>query len=75
MSDVLKIALDRRESLHAEAAKLNEFIRYGESLMRGVENGEATIFEAPPMAQEPPAENVAQATAERSRPSLIRRWA
>ncbi|MEO1493858.1 MAG: hypothetical protein AAFV19_17020 [Pseudomonadota bacterium] len=35
MTDVLKIALERRAELHEEVAKLDEFIRMAESLMRG----------------------------------------
>lgn len=34
MTDVLKIALDRRAELSDEVAKLDEFIRMAESLMR-----------------------------------------
>jgi len=33
MTDVLKIALDRRAELHEEVAKLDEFIRMAESLI------------------------------------------
>ena len=34
MADVLKIALDRRAELHEEAARMDEFIRMAESLLR-----------------------------------------
>lgn len=34
MTDVLKIALDRRAELHDELAKLDEFIRMAEALIR-----------------------------------------
>ncbi len=34
MTDVLKIALDRRAELHEEVAKLDEFIRMAEVLIR-----------------------------------------
>ena len=45
MTDVLKIALDRRNKLHDEIKKLDEFIRMAEALMR-VE-GTAPVAEAP----------------------------
>lgn len=34
MTDVLKIALERRADLHEEVAKLDEFIRMAEALIR-----------------------------------------
>lgn len=34
MTDVLKIALDRRAELHEEVTKLDEFIRMAETLIR-----------------------------------------
>ena len=34
MTDVLKIALDRRAELHEEVARLDEFIRMAEALIR-----------------------------------------
>jgi hypothetical protein len=34
MTDVLRIALDRRDQLHAEIEKLDEFIRMAEQLIR-----------------------------------------
>ena len=34
MTDVLKIAIDRRAELHEEIAKLDEFIRMAEQLIR-----------------------------------------
>lgn len=37
MTDVLKIALDRRAQLHEEVAKLDEFIRMAETLMSGTQ--------------------------------------
>lgn len=75
MSDILKVALDRRASLHEEAAKLNEFIRYGESLMRTVQNAETTMFEAPQMANEPRADAAEPATTDVQRPGINRRSA
>lgn len=34
MTDVLRIALERRDQLHAEIQKLDEFIRMAEQLIR-----------------------------------------
>ncbi|MEM9061239.1 MAG: hypothetical protein AAGD13_12330 [Pseudomonadota bacterium] len=41
MTDVLKIALDRRAELHEEVAKLDEFIRMAESLIRASQTRQA----------------------------------
>lgn len=37
MTDVLKIALDRRAELHEELSKLDDFIRTAEALIRGAQ--------------------------------------
>lgn len=37
MTDVLKLAIDRREKLQQEVAKLDEFIRMAHSLLRGAQ--------------------------------------
>ncbi|MGD1926950.1 MAG: hypothetical protein ACFB03_22605 [Paracoccaceae bacterium] len=41
MTDVLKIALDRRAELHEEVAKLDEFIRMAETLIRASQTRQA----------------------------------
>ena len=58
MTDVLKIALDRRAELHDELAKLDDFIRMAEALIRqsqkrALEMDDETDEEA--MAQQRPA--------------------
>ena len=58
MTDVLKIALDRRAELHEEISKLDEFIRMAESLIRqsqqrAIETDE--VKEEQPVAQQRPA--------------------
>ena len=40
MTDVLKIALDRRAELHEEIEKLDDFIRMAESLIRASQRRE-----------------------------------
>ena len=64
MTDVLKIALNRRAELHEEVAKLDEFIRMAESLMRASnrmpEDKEETAESEPEDASAP-------------RPNLLRR--
>lgn len=37
MTDILKIALDRRAELHEEVARIDEFIRMADSLLRKLE--------------------------------------
>lgn len=97
MTDVLKIALDRRADLHEEVARLDEFIRMAEALIRTSQArhaDEADANQPEPevrkMSVERPAavatnENSVrtamrradvdglQASAEVSRPSVIRR--
>lgn len=88
MSDVLKIALDRRAQLHEEVAKLDEFIRMAETLMRGTRDVPAMPVGMP--AQVPAAERsetsmrsaLRRTTGDESsdagdvqRPSIIRRSA
>jgi hypothetical protein len=43
MTDVLRIALDRRDQLHAEIEKLDEFIRVAEQLIRSSQRGPGQI--------------------------------
>lgn len=45
MTDVLKIALERRAELNEQVAKLDEFIRMAETLIRG----SASMPELPPV--------------------------
>jgi hypothetical protein len=66
MTDVLKIALDRRAELHDEVAKLDEFIRMAESLMRASNR----VPEAP--ASEPEV-TVDPDEPAQTRPNLLRR--
>lgn len=81
MNDIMKIALDRRASLHEEAAKLDAFIRYGKSLVRDIESGEATLFEARqqaaerPQAAEPRVDHAPAASTDVPRPGIVRRSA
>ena len=79
MTDVLKIALDRRAQLHEEVAKLNEFIRYAETLIRGAQGGgDAATPARPSTAESTPKGNGTEAPAAAAaggdaRPSIIRR--
>lgn len=61
MTDVLKIALDRRAELHEEVAKLDEFIRMAESLIRA---GGTVVEPAADAGSEEPAAQ---------RPNVLRR--
>jgi len=63
MTDVLKIALSRRAELNDEVAKLDEFIRMAESLMRASNR-------MPEDTDEAEAETEDSAT---PRPNLLRR--
>jgi hypothetical protein len=51
MADVLKLAMDRRAELQAEVARMEEFIRMADSLLRNVHPRSAP-GEAPPDAGE-----------------------
>lgn len=97
MTDVLKIALDRRADLHEEVARLDEFIRMAEALIRTSQARHAEDSDARPASTEArtvPVERPAavatdentvrtamrradmgamQASADVSRPSVIRR--
>ena len=54
MTDVLKIALDRRAELHEELTKLDDFIRMAEALIRGSQLRKVdTANEDTPMPQRP----------------------
>lgn len=66
MTDVLKIALNRRAELHEEVAKLDEFIRMAESLIRASNRTSDDKADAPAATEE--AEEAAQ-----PRPNLLRR--
>ena len=48
MTDILQLALEKRRMLHEEAADLNAFIRYGETLLRAAQNGEMPQFSDEP---------------------------
>jgi hypothetical protein len=61
MTDVLKIALDRRAELHDEVAKLDEFIRMAESLI----SAGGSIAE--------PANDAGEEDADAKRPNVLRR--
>ena len=52
MTDVLKIALDRRADLHEEVAKLDEFIRMAETLIRTSQARRTEEANAVPMEPE-----------------------
>ena len=45
MTDVLKLALDRRAELHEELAKLDDFIRMAEVLIRNSQTRAAQVEE------------------------------
>jgi len=86
MTDVLKIAIERRTQLQDEVAKLDDFIRMAETLMSApgdvqmpaMPGGmpqvapEPAVRSAPRRAQEPEA---AVESADVPRPSIIRRSA
>ena len=75
MTDILKIALDNRARLHEETAKLNEFIRYGETLLRESKNGDRTVTEMPRRRKSSRTDDDASDDAEAARPEVIRRGA
>ena len=75
MTDVLKIALDRRAQLHDEVAKLNEFIRYAESLLRTAQNEAADSPAVSRTTDKSASESSATESADAPRPSIIRRGA
>jgi hypothetical protein len=65
MTDVLKIALDRRAELHEEVEKLDEFIRMAETLIRTAQQrGSQTTPDATEMPRRPA--RVAQPAAEQT---------
>ncbi len=62
MTDVLKIALDRRAELHEEVARLDEFIRMAEALIRTSQSRhaeDATAHPAPAETRSVPVERPA----------------
>ncbi len=63
MTDVLKIALERRAKLNDEVTKLDEFIRMAESLMRATNQKPEEVGEAEVEVEEDSA----------PRPNLLRR--
>lgn len=85
MTDVLKIAIERRAQLQDEVAKLDDFIRMAETLMSAPGDApmpampsgmpqaapEPAVRTAPRTAQEPAATEAADVP----RPSIIRRSA
>ena len=67
MTDVLKIALDRRAELHEEVARLDEFIRMAEALIRTSQSRhteEATVQPAPAETRSAPVERPAPVAAD-----------
>ena len=68
MTDVLKIAIDRRSKLQEEIAKLDEFIRMADALMRsqgGEGKGQRAAMATPaPAVPEAPAKDDASAKAD-----------
>lgn len=85
MTDVLKIALDRRAQLHKEVAKLDEFIRMAETLMsnsQGIAPVQSTQSSDSASQAEPAMRTAIRRSggdtgeaAEAPRPSIIRRSA
>ena len=75
MADALKIALDKRAKLHEEVAKLNDFIRFGEGLIREAENSEDESAEAADKSTDKKAEAGGSKPVEVSRPTVLRRRA
>lgn len=86
MTDVLKIALDRRAELHEEIAKLDEFIRIAEGLIRNAQSrsvedlaaslpgaGDGATGDAEPGRPPVRRELATTVATEISRPSVIRR--
>lgn len=66
MTDVLKIAVQRRAALQEEIAKIEDFIRMAEALMREPASSAAALDEAPTDAPVRPA-RVPEAEPERRR--------
>lgn len=76
MTDILKIALDNRAKLHEEAAKLNEFIRYGELLLAKARDAESNVAPMPPRAASgEAAQPMDESSTDIPRPDLVRRGA
>ena len=75
MTDVLKIALDKRAQLHEEVAKLNEFIRYAESLLRTAQNDGGEGSTASRTSSKQQADDDGAEGSDVPRPSIIRRGA
>lgn len=86
MTDVIKIAMERRSKLQDEIAKLDEFVRMAEALVRQQQGTSAQSPAPAPVLASAPSEPAASATpaaaapaAEKSgtkdvpRPSIIRR--
>ncbi|MEM9139748.1 MAG: hypothetical protein AAGB15_07935 [Pseudomonadota bacterium] len=85
MTDVLKIALDRRAQLNEEVAKLDEFIRMAETLMSSSQGGVPTTGSSSTDSGTEPGETAVRTAIRRTgagaepsevaRPSIIRRGA
>ena len=83
MTDVLKIAIERRAQLQEEVAKLDDFIRMAETLMSTPVEAAAASVAMPQAAPEPmvrtatrrPQESETAEAADVPRPSIIRRSA
>ncbi len=83
MTDVLKIAIERRTQLQDEVAKLDDFIRMAEALMSSPVEAPAASVAMPQAAPEPMVrtasrrsqETEAAESADVPRPSIIRRSA
>ncbi len=82
MTDVLKIALERRSKLQDEVAKLDDFIRMAETLISGPVGApapapvaEVEVEEAParPAVRRQPEPEAAAEKTDVPRPSIIRR--
>ena len=77
MSDVIKIALQRRNELHAELKRLDDFIRMAESLVQD-HGGTAPVSEPPAQSDtivmKTPGEDVAEQPLRNasSRPTVFR---
>lgn len=85
MTDVLKIALERRAELNDEVAKLDEFIRMAETLIRGSQRMQTSpvAHAATTPAEEPVVRTAMRRASDTDlgeatdvpRPSIIRRGA
>ena len=53
MTDIIRIALERRAQLHEEAMELDAFLRSAESLLKSVEGGAAAAAYAAPRQEAP----------------------